>query len=70
MDVNKEDPARIGAVRGTHDGRLPAKKVIPSWPSTAGCGWILLEVLRKESEAWYGLQSRGDEASLEYDQKR
>ena len=65
VDVDEEDPSRIGAVRGAHDGRLPAEEIVPCRSGAAGSGGVLLEVLRSEGAAWEEEpQSMGEETSV------
>ncbi len=37
LDVEEEDPALVGRVRGTHDGRLPVVDVVPDRPCRTPC---------------------------------
>ena len=61
VDVDEEDPSRVGAIRGAHDGRLPAEEVVTCRPGAAGRGGVLLEVLkggRSRAVAWEEQSSR------------
>ena len=54
VNVQEEDTAAVGAVIGTHDGRLPMKKIVPHRSSRAIGRWVVAKLLQLTGDALEG----------------